>query len=173
MTDAKRDALSDSLPTTAAPERRAAPRYFFGTLALALALAAAWFGGLRLLLMAGDGAVEPLVDQYFQQFNSGDYAGMYSTAHSSLTSETSPETFAAKVDRVRSVLGDFKRKTVRGVSIAAERGGAIAQATYDAEFANGPATVEFTFVGSGSEQGLADVSFRSSLLPDERRRGRR
>ncbi len=138
-----------------------------------IAIAVALFGALHLLLNVGDNAVEPAVDAYFASLNAGEIEQLYVGAHSMLTEATTAEKFAEGTQLVRDKLGAYQSKTLRGINITADRTGVITHAVYDTDFANGSATVDFSFSGLGDGLKFAGADYRSDLLPSAERGRRR
>jgi hypothetical protein len=154
--------------------RRGSPAIFAAALGASLAFVILVFGVFTLLLRVGEGPLRPAVDNYFTKFNSADFAGIYANAAKPLTEETSEDKFVAAQQLIHDKLGNMQSKTIRGISVVSERGPASTVITYDAQFANGPATVALAFQGTGEEGKLVRADFRSDLLPrpERGRRGR-
>lgn len=160
-------------PVSRASERRGSPVYLMGALLASLGLVALCFGGMTLLLRAGERSVKPAVDDYFAKYNVNDFAGIYAEAAQSLIDTMPEERFIQDQSAIHEKLGNLQSKTLRGIAAVRERGPALTLVTYDARFANGPATVGLSFRYIDGKVKLASAEFRSELLPrQERGRGR-
>ncbi len=112
------------------------------------------------LLFAGNKAVEPQVDSYFNLANAGDYASLYASLHPKFQEGTTQDQFATFAKGVTDVLGKYKSKSVRGINMQANGGVTQTVASYLAQFENGDATVTFTIMDSK----VLGVNFFSPLL---------
>lgn len=154
-------------------ERRGSPAYFIGALLASLGFVALCFGGMTLLMRAGERPIRPAVDDYFAKFNANDFAGIYANAARSLTDTMPEDRFIQGQSSIHKALGNLQSMTLRGIAEVRERGPALTLLTYDAHFDNGPATVGLSFQYVDGSIKLASAEFRSELLPrQERGRGR-
>ena len=145
---------------------------FAAALGIALAFVIVFFGAMKMLTYLGERPLKPAVENYFAKFNASDFAPIYDNAAKPLQESVEQEKFLANQQLIREKLGDYQSKTIRGVKIVQERGPAATVITYDATFANGPASVALAFQGTGAEAKLVSTEFRSDLLPRPERRGR-
>ena len=158
------------------PENFVASRGSLGWLVAGLVagllIVATLFVVLRSLLVLGDNFAEQAVENYFAAYDDGDFSGNLDE-HPRLAGRDNAETYLERSTAARTALGAYRQRIIRGIALQSDRSDGDVQILYDAEFENGPATVEFIFAGTGKEMEIASVAFQSELVPGGRhRRGR-
>ena len=88
--------------------RRGSPAILAAALGASLGFVVLAFGTMTLLLNVGQGPLRPAIDSYFAKFDSGDFAGIYSTAAKPLIDNISEVKFVAEQSGFHEKLGNLQ-----------------------------------------------------------------
>jgi len=138
---------------------------FAGVLILCLMLCA---GVFLVTFQKMDAALSPQIDTLFRAIDEGAFANTYSTGTTPEFREAmTREQYEQLGRRIKARLGSLQSKKLTSINFQKQNAKTFADAVYDAQFAEGPATIEAKFEKTEGEWLLASFRVASPKLEED------
>jgi hypothetical protein len=121
-------------------------------------------GGGVALYFYGIRTITPVVETYLTHIDGGDYQGAYALVSSEWKKTATLQQFTDFEKSMRGTLGACQSKALTGVFIQSHNTSATARVSYNAQFANGPATLTFTLAKENGQWLVQGLVYNSDLL---------
>lgn len=145
------------------PEPRKSNWLVMGCL-IAVVVAVAAFGIGGFFLYRGYQSVSPVTEKFFSCVDTKDFKTAYSMTSSKCKAVMTIDQFTEFEDSMHAILGKYSSASMSSMNLSTINGSSMGRVVYNAQFANGPATVTFTMETEGGEWKVQGVHYNSDLI---------